>query len=56
MWVCRQWTYTALNGWCSDFDSFDTEREAIEHGNIFLKWKGEDEERKYEVYEATEWR
>lgn len=52
-WICRTWTETSLNGWCSEFDIFETEEEANEFGRIHLKFiRIEDLAREYEVYKA----
>lgn len=50
-WICRTWTETALNGWQSEFDRFDTEEEAISFGQFHNSLIKDDElSREYEVY------
>lgn len=52
-WICRTWTETALNGWTSEFDRFDTEEEAYIFGEMHNNMIHEDElDRTYEVYAA----
>lgn len=54
-WICRQWTKTALDGWTSEFDTFETEAEAKQHGETFVELITRDEdERNYEVYEKRD--
>ncbi len=52
MWICRQWT--EKNGeWTSQFDSFETEKEAKEYGRYFLKNICKDDTaREYEIYRS----
>lgn len=50
MWICRAWTKEP-DGWVSEFDSFETEEEANEHGEIFMRvMKDDGLEHDYEVY------
>lgn len=50
-WICRTWTETS-NGWISEFDRFDTEEQAREHGRIMMSMPFKDGElgRTFEVY------
>lgn len=53
-WICRQWIETE-HGWTSDFDRFETEEEAREHGQIFVSLVHASElAREYEVYKDFE--
>lgn len=45
-YICRTWTRTA-DGWTSEFDRFDTEQEAREHGEMCVKFP------KFEALETT---
>lgn len=50
-WICRTWTETSLDGWTSEFESFETEQEAIDHGRNHNKGIKEDElSREFEIY------
>ncbi len=50
-WICRTWTETSLEGWTSEFESFGTEQEAIDHGRKHNKGVKEDElSREFEIY------
>ena len=50
-WICRMWTKTAINGWVSDFESFNTRDEAVKMGEMHNSLLKRDElERDYEVY------
>lgn len=50
-WVCRCWTETSLEGWTSEFETFDTEQEAIDCGINHNRMLGGDElSREFEVY------
>lgn len=50
-YICRTWTRT-MDGWQSEFDRFDTEREAQEHGEMCVKHpKADAIETKFEVVE-----
>lgn len=50
-WICRCWTETSLEGWTSEFESFDTEEEAIEYGKHHNAMLGRYElARDFEVY------
>lgn len=48
------WTKTAINGWVSDFESFNTRDEAVRMGEIHNSLLKRDElERDYEVYKES---
>ena len=50
-WICRTWIETSENGWTSEFDRFDTEEEAREHGYTHNRLIKQDElSREFEVY------
>lgn len=51
-WICRTWMQTPENGWCSEFDRFDSREEAEEHGKWHVDNINEEEmARDYEVYQ-----
>ena len=54
-WICRCWRCSHSQGWTSEFDTFNTEREAIVHGKLFTKLIRYDETaRDFEVYPQYE--
>lgn len=54
MWICREWTRTALNGWTSEFGTWETKEEAEEMGRIHVSLlRMDEEERDFEVYQEV---
>lgn len=50
MYQLRTWTKTALNGWTSEIETFETKEEAEMYGEQFVRMKRRDDlERSYEV-------
>lgn len=53
MYQLRTWKKTALDGWTSDMETFDSKEEAVYYGEQFVRMKRRDElERSYEVNEV----
>lgn len=54
MYLLRTWTKTALDGWTSEMETFDSKEEAVYYGEQFVNMKRRDElERSYEVNEVN---